>query len=414
MPATGGKDRRKELTGANDGYDARNVERAIAVSDIIEECNTLAASFFMKACRNALLLFFAVIMPLAASKAQGNALVRDLHNDWLVFQEGKYVPYKETFRDIKTIYFRVESSSYPGMILRISSPLPFGLFINGQLVLQSADPVDLNLDSLAQEYSSSLQFAVRQKSASAQSLFTGIIAPKQNPSFGETLSPRLSSFRDFAIIGIMVLLSMIIVIIKLNPKLAWDYFSVSKIFSMREAEEGPSRSRITNSINILFYAYSSLMLGYFLMIVYHFLPAEYPTALHFQAATFKGAMMKWGELSLIVLALFVGKIVIVYGLSFIFGMKDVGNIHFFNWVRALVGLFSVLTVVLFFFFIMHGSREGFYDFLLHVVAWAFGGWMVLIILKLQRQLQHSMFHLFSYICATELIPFLITIKVLYY
>jgi hypothetical protein len=368
----------------------------------------------MKAGFYALFLFFAVPLYYSAN-AQGNALVRDLHNDWLIFDNGQYVPYVNTREDVTTVYFKLDAAAFSGMRFIVSSPSRFSVFINGQLAVQTQMPVSLNIDSLATRHGASLlQLAIHQRRIHADGLFTAVIAMKTSPSFGETLAPNYSSFRDFAIIGIMVLLVMIITIIKLNPKLASDYFSISKIFSMREAEDGPSKSRITNSINILFYAYSSLMLGYFLMIVYHFLPHEYPTALFFQPTTFWDAILEWGELSLIVLALFFAKIVMVYGLSYIFGMKEVGSVHFFNWVRLLVGVFGVLTVIVFFYFIMRGTREGFYDFLLHAIAWVFAGWMVLIILKLQRQLQHSMFHLFSYICATELIPFLITVKVLYY
>lgn len=369
----------------------------------------------MKAGLYALFLFFAVSLHLTGL-AQSGALVRDMHNDWQVFENGRYVPFSHAHDEVvKTVYFRVDAALYPGTILQVSSPAPLSLFINGQLALQTRKPLNLDVDSLAKRYEvTTLQLAIHQRRIQAGGLFTGIVERKASPSFGETLSPNYSAFRDFAIIGIMVLLIMIITIIKLNPKLASDYFSLPKIFSMREAEDGPSKSRITNSINILFYAYSSLMLGYFLMIVYHFLPHEYPTALNFQPTTFRTAMLMWGELSLIVLALFFGKIVMVYGLSYIFGMKEVGSVHFFNWVRLLVGVFGVLTVIVFFYFIMRGGREGFYDFLLHAIAWVFAGWMILIILKLQRQQEHSMFHLFSYICATELIPFLITVKVLYY
>ena len=368
----------------------------------------------MKAVFSALLLFFAVPLHHSA-KAQGNALVKDLHNDWLVFHDGQYQPYGTTQDRVTTVYFKLDAPAFSGMHLKVSSPSRYSVFINGQLTIQSKAPSVLSIDSLATHYKSTLlQLAVHQRQINRDGLFTAVISKQASPSFGETLNPNYSAFRDFAIIGIMVLLIMIITIIKLNPKLASDYFSISKIFSMREAEDGPSKSRITNSINILFYAYSSLMLGYFLMIVYHFLPHEYPTALYFQPTTFWDAILEWGELSLIVLALFFVKIVMVYGLSYIFGMKEVGSVHFFNWVRLLVGVFGVLTVIVFFYFIMRGAREGFYDFLLHAIAWVFVGWMVLIILKLQRQLPHSMFHLFSYICATELIPFLITVKVLYY
>jgi hypothetical protein len=51
--------------------------------------------------------------------------------------------------------------------------------------------------------------------------------------------------------------------------------------------------------------------------------------------------------------------------------------------------------------------------LLQIISWILIGWMFLIILKLSKRMNHSKFHLFSYICATELIPLLITIKVLY-
>jgi hypothetical protein len=207
---------------------------------------------------------------------------------------------------------------------------------------------------------------------------------------------------------------MLIVIAKLNPKLAADYFSVTRIFSMREGDDSQAYSRIASSTNILFYVYCSLMLGYFLMIVLHFLPAQYSVAILFQPSNFWQALVGWLEISLIVLGIFFLKIVLVYAMSYIFGMREIGGIHFFNWVRLLLGVFGLLTVVVFLYFAAHGHRENFYSFLLSAMAWTLAGWTILIILKLQRQLSHSMFHLFSYICATELIPFLITIKVLYY
>jgi hypothetical protein len=72
-----------------------------------------------------------------------------------------------------------------------------------------------------------------------------------------------------------------------------------------------------------------------------------------------------------------------------------------------------LTVILFFYFVLHGQNENFHVILLKIISWLLVGWMFLIILKLSRRMSHSMFHLFSYICATELIPLLITIKILY-
>jgi hypothetical protein len=154
-------------------------------------------------------------------------------------------------------------------------------------------------------------------------------------------------------------------------------------------------------------------LGYYLIIIFHFVPARYPTALLFQPASFIEGIIQWFELSLILLGVFFLKIILVYGLTWLFGMHEVAGIHFFNWVRSLLVVFGVITIVLSFYFIIRGQSESFFRILLQLVSWILVGWMVLIFLKLSARRGHSLFHLFSYICATELIPFLITIKVLY-
>ena len=68
----------------------------------------------------------------------------------------------------------------------------------------------------------------------------------------------------------LILISVLIVVDQLNPKLSSDYFSIIKMFFMREGEDSQIHSRITSSINILFYVYCSLMIGYYLMIIFRF------------------------------------------------------------------------------------------------------------------------------------------------
>jgi len=352
---------------------------------------------------------------ISTAAAQEFTLVKNFESEWRVFQNGRYEPFENAGR-VNSIYFNVEVNKFSGNFLHIKSLEPFTLFINGELVEKSDAALNLNIDSLRGIFQASIwQVSLYQDKIGKRNLQT-LIQSKASRS-SETADPlllRFASFRDFAIVGMLVLMVMLIVIIQLNPKLASDYFSVTKIFSVREGEDTQAYSRITSSINILFYVYSSLMLSYYLMIIFHFLPSQYQAALSFQSSTFWEALMNWLELSLIVLGLFFMKIMLVYVLSFLFGFKELGGIHFFNWVRLLLGVFGVLSIVLFLYFITHGQREGFYAFFLGAMSWVLAGWIVLIIFKLQRQMDHSLFHLFSYICATELIPFLITLKVLYY
>jgi hypothetical protein len=385
------------------------------ISDITPDSDIFAGYLCMTVKRGTLLLVFVLSVGMSIAVAQEYVVTKDLQREWKVFRNNTYEPFQKVDK-ARSVFFSVEASKFSDSYLLIESFAPFTIFINGQLAESSEGSLRLKIDSLNNIFHGSVwQVSIFQEKIKAGSLKTLIESKVPQDALAiEMLPLRISSFRDFAIIGVLILMIVLIVITQLNPKLASDYFSVAKIFSVREGEEPQTYSRITSSINILFYVYSSLMLAYYLMIIFHFLPSQYRAAMVFQSSTFWEAVMHWLQLSLIVLALFFVKIVLIYGLSFIFGMGQIGGFHFFNWVRLLLGVFGVLSIVVFLYFITHGQREGFYFFFLSTMAWVLASWIVLIVLKLWRQIDRSLFHLFSYICATELIPFLITLKVLYY
>jgi len=347
--------------------------------------------------------------------AQNYSIVKDLKADWQIYKGERYVPFKTNEGEIKTIYFSLEPSRFAGNMLRVASNEPLTIFINGQLFTTRNTRLDLPIDSLQQTFQSPvLLVGIHQEKIRAGGLQTLILTRSPDLSKPNVEMPmRFSSFRDFVIVGMLILVSVLIVVVQLNPKLASDYFSIFKMFFMREGEDSQNYSRITSSINILFYVYCSLMIGYYLMIIFRFIPSHYVVALGFQADTFGGAMFLWIKLSAIILTIVFLKVVLVYCLSIMFGLTEIAGIHIFNWIRLLLVVFGTLTILLFLYFILHGQNENFHIVLLQIISWLLVGWMFLIILKLSKRMTHSMFHLFSYICATELIPLLITIKVLY-
>ncbi|HZB14671.1 MAG TPA: DUF4271 domain-containing protein [Chryseolinea sp.] len=361
--------------------------------------------------RFVLLLF--LVTPLL--NAQDHSIVKDLKSEWQVYKGERYVPFATNESDIKTIYFSLEPSKLGDGVLRVSSNEPLTIFINGQLFTTRSTRFDLPIDSLQKIFPAPvLLVGIHQEKIRAGGLQTLILARSPELSKPEVEVPmRFSSFRDFVIVGMLILVSVLIVVVQLNPKLASDYFSIIKMFFMREGEDSQMYSRITSSINILFCMYCSLMIGYYLMIIFRFIPSHYVVALGFQADTFGSAMFLWIKLSAIILAIVFLKVVLVYCLSIMFGLTEIAGIHIFNWIRLLLVVFGILTILLFLYFILHGQNENFHIVLLKVISWLLVGWMFLIILKLSKRMTHSMFHLFSYICATELIPLLITIKVLY-
>jgi hypothetical protein len=371
------------------------------------------AETFMKAflkISGALLL----ILTAKLGVAQNFFVVKDLKPDWQLYEDERYSPFNSAEQNVTTIYFWVEPAKFAGHFLKVKSNEPFALFINGQLVVGRASQVNFGLDSIRQHYPAPvLLIGVHQQAIRKGGLETLILSPAPPVKERDELPLRFASFRDFAIVGILILISVLIIVAQLNPKLAWDYFSVFRIFFTREGEDSQIYSRITSSINILFYVYCSLMIGYYLMIIFRFIPSHYVVALAYQTDSFGTAMLLWTKLSGIVLAIIFLKVVLVYCLSVMFGFTEIAGIHIFNWIRLLLVFFGTLTVILFFYFVLHGQNENFHIVLLKIISWLLVGWMLLIILKLRRRMGHSMFHLFSYICATELIPLLITIKILY-
>lgn len=358
------------------------------------------------------LLWFSLIAHLGS--AQNFFVVKDFKPEWQIYQGEHYVPFQTTDEKVTTIYYWVEPSKFSGHTMRIESNEPYSVFINGQLLTSRSTRLDIAIDSVQQIFAASpWLIGIHQEKIRPGGLQTLILSTSPTKELSAEMPMRFSSFRDFVIVGMLILVSVLIIVIQLNPKLASDYFSVIKMFFMREGEDSQIHSRITSSINILFYVYCSLMIGYYLMIIFRFIPSHYVVALGFQSASFGEAMFLWVKLSAIVLAIVFFKVILVYCLTIMFGFTEIAGIHIFNWIRLLLLGFGTLTVVLFLYFISHGQNENFHIVLLKIISWLLIGWMFLIILKLSKRMTHSMFHLFSYICATELIPLLITIKVLY-
>lgn len=357
-------------------------------------------------------LFLFFIFHSAASQQRVFTVKENLQSNWTVYQNEKYEPYT-IGAETNTIYFFVDAEKYSGDYLRIASTRDFALFINGKLA--SLAGYDFNLDSLSKKFGAGpMLVAVHQKNIETSNLRTTIETPVVLKTHSLLAEDKPSTFfRDFVVVASMLLLIMLVVVMRLNPKLASDYFSVSRIFSIREVDDSQIYMRITSSTNILFYIFCSLILSFYLMIIFRFLPPAYSVTSYVKAQSFISVFLQWLLISLLILAVFFVKIILVYITSILFGSKEIAGIHFFNWVRLLLNIFGSLSVILFFYFILHGQSSTFHTVLLKLIAWCLTGWIAIIFLKLRRRSGYSMFHLFSYICATEIIPLLIIITVLY-
>jgi hypothetical protein len=361
-------------------------------------------------------LWFFAILTASAFGQEKFVIRKDLADQWQQFENGALLPVDDDHNaNLKSVHFTVNASQFPGHNLLVKSVKPFFLFINGKLVRKHTGPLSLSLDSLAAvTYTPAMQVTVFQYRINPKDLKTQIISFRETRAeYISTLKPR-AYFKDFVIVAGTILIIFFVVMMRMHPKLAADYFSITRVLSLREAEDNQSHARFAISSNVLFYIFSSMLLGLCLIILLNNLPDTYLLPLAFKSHSFGGALLQWLKLSSIILIILFGKILLVFSLSNLFGMKGIAGIHFFNWVRLLLIVAGSLSAILFIYFISRGHDTQIYVIMLSIIVAARVGWIGIVFLKLNNRIEHSMFHLFSYICATEVIPLLITIKVLFH
>lgn len=360
------------------------------------------------------LLFILFFSGLAQASLFAQSNQTDLRRRWMVFENEAYQKLDSSSSSPNTIYLSIDANEFNDSYLSVESDDIFFLFLNGKLAGEHQGRISLSIDSLVSAlYSPTFLVAIHQKDLNERDLKTNIVSKSSGVSRIDSLEKPSTWFRDFVITSGLIIIFLFLLIVQFNPKLASDYFSVIKIFSMREADDIQSTARITSSTNVQFYIVCSLLLGFYLMILFQHLPEEYALPIHFQSHSFWSAIWQWIRLSTIILGIFFAKILIIFLLTRLFSMRGVARIHFFNWVRVMLIVSGVCSVIVFVYFISRGQQADFFVVFLSVVVATLISWVLLAFLKLNGKSEHSLFHLFSYICATEIIPLLITVKVLF-
>ena len=359
-----------------------------------------------------IVLVFAFVVFAYCATAQV-VIKKDLQQDWLVSDSMAYRKFEDP-DPVKTIYIKLPARLFRTDYFVIKSSNPVSVLINNVLTLDRVHDVKLLVDSLITRYpASELFIAIHSDQSITQDNLKTYVAANvlyQTSASEEVYAKANTVFRDYVITALLILVIFLVAIIRLNPGLSSDYFSIRKIFSRRESEDDHYYYRVT-SATILFYVFTSLLLSLYIIIVARFTDAKVGLE-GLLLASYGLLIFTWLKVSVYVFLFLVVKIIIIYLISLLFGIREIAGYHFFNFVRILLVTIGLFTLILVVYFILHGQGQDFYNFLYATIPWILGVWIVLGFFKLASRVPHSAFHLFSYICATELIPFFIIIEVL--
>jgi hypothetical protein len=356
------------------------------------------------------ILFFFFLCLHLLSFAQTSPRLQDLEKEWLVFTDSGYSSYMGQ-QGVQAIHIPFGKTKGVGDYLVMRSSKPVSIFLNNML-LSSEKRIDtLFIDSIRLQHNlSHFSLTFYAPDFRNAGLSTQLITPMLVKTT-EVWTPQPPTFfRDFIFIAALIILMLLLAIIRLNPKLASDYFSVTKIFSLRESEDSIVYTRITSSGNFLFYGFSSLTLGFFLLLLFSNLPQKE----WIQINSFQQAILSWLVISTGVTVLFFAKMLVIYLLATIFHLRDVAGMQFFNWVRVLFLSVGISVAIIIAMVITRNASTPWFQFFYIALGWLLVLWIVLAFFKIAAKARIGLFHLFSYLCATEIIPSLIVLKILYY
>jgi hypothetical protein len=215
------------------------------------------------------------------------------------------------------------------------------------------------------------------------------------------------AFRNAVTICSLILFGGMLLLIRANPQAAMDYFNVMKIFSLRNSDEGSNISRVTSVNNLLLYLYCSALIALNLFI---YSQDQSLSIIKLSVAELLLQVLLW---ACIVFAMFTGKIIIASWIGWLFRLSEFAPGQFYNFVKLLLIAFSVTTVLMLSTFMLGGSVYQ----LLPVLRYFILGMVILFFaitfFKLNARGESTVFHLFFYLCASEIIPFVILLNIFF-
>ena len=340
--------------------------------------------------------------------------IYDLSKDWKMLESNNYVDYNSSSQT-DALYFTLDVNRFRSYELEILGARDYSVWINGKLIEQktSGGLLRFDIDSLSGLYHTPMTVGLFARKGLSR-MKTNIIAYSAHPGDEEEKLRQKNHLRDFSTLGVFILVLGFLAMLRFNRRMLFDYFDFTKVLSLQERDESLVAGRITSRFSILIYLYLSAWCAYLFLITFQHIGENWIIIGDFTIRSIGDGFLKWGQLTFVVgLILFI-KVSLVLSLSIVFRLREGGSIQVLNYFRLISFLLMILSIILVFYFILTTKSPHYYQNLIVITAWIMAGWGVLIFLKLLNKSTYSVFHLFSYLCASEFFPMIILFKSLFF
>ncbi len=193
------------------------------------------------------------------------------------------------------------------------------------------------------------------------------------------------------------------------PRIFRSFLDVSRMLSTRGRDDLVAGFRLLSAPSLVSHALVSLLSGFFLCLFYFkSSPAEAsPTLLQY--------FERWLLFSLMMLAFFLGKRLLIQVFGAIFKLSGATYTQVYEYLRGGFLLLSVGLFIFLPFFYLNSAVSAWLLNNLPLLAAVFTCLIILLLFyKLAFETRYQKLHLFSYLCATETLPAILLLKWMFF
>lgn len=338
------------------------------------------------------------------SAAQDTVLLHNFRPEWKVLDEEEVLLSFDTLDgNTQEVLFDLNPEQYRNTLLKIASAHKIYCYINRHLVKTlSAGTTYLNIDSLKERYVTKA-FRVGLLSENG---FEGVetkmyLVSEEKVQISSKLQPLdrdvRSDFKDFLITGVIIFLIFYGVLWYSYPKRMKDALSLTKTFSLRLTDSDTTKIRLMEQDTIVIMSFYALVFSF----IYHIIESV-------DFMMYWERLLHWFLTFCVVFILLMAKIILVYIVSSLFNARGV-TAYYVREMINLTLLFLIIYLGVSVATILIGDKISPSWPAITKVSFIvfFALRTILLYFKILRFSGFTYLYLFSYFCATEILPLVI-------
>ena len=358
------------------------------------------------------ILYCLLLIPAILSAQDSTFVKTDITENWEAFNpDTKSHKRIRKNEQVTSLRLNLERKDLVRSNLTIFTPDQPMLLLNGKVIDIVQDSLNVDLTAfLEMNALNNFEITLYSKTKIRTHLLSTILSQYKPsaPDSDNITSRTVSSFTDDFIFLVLLILIFFAFLLNKFPKDSRDYARLINSFTVINRDETLLTSRPLSRNNLLFVAFNALLAGFL------FVTLRYLSQWDFSISILQELPMilEWLFFSIAIFAFIILKYFVIANFSRLFVLGDYKNIQFYNGVRIGLGVsFLFFLVVSFIFLTFRIPSSIAYDGVIYAIITLLILRMFILFLKLLNYSNYKTYHLITYLCATEIIPFLISYKI---